>query len=43
VPLLPVDVIGGLEWHENEAEQMVSTVRQNGTPVWYLMTKTLYA
>lgn len=23
----------------NEAEQMVSTVRQNGTPVWYLMAK----
>lgn len=21
----------------NEAEQMVSTIRQNGTPVWYLM------
>jgi dipeptidyl aminopeptidase/acylaminoacyl peptidase len=23
----------------NEAEQMVSTVRKNGTPVWYLMAK----
>jgi dipeptidyl aminopeptidase/acylaminoacyl peptidase len=23
----------------NEAEQMVSTVRQNGTPVWYLMAR----
>jgi dipeptidyl aminopeptidase/acylaminoacyl peptidase len=23
----------------NEAEQIVKTVRKNGTPVWYLMAK----